>query len=350
MGPLYSSVAFIYDALCFTFYIAAFAYYMQVRREGRILNWRQTAAFLLLYLFALNSKEMALTMPLMLLVYEWIFHSPPPLSGLRTWLTGAGRTIMLSGLLNLVFLYGKVAGVEPLLDIPAYRPKLSMHRFWVFHKGAFGALLGEWAALPWTGVAAVWLILLYLAFRRREAIPRFAWMFMFLTPLPIQFLLGRGQACLYVTLAGWAVFLAVMFRKLTESVARDLAHSPLGRWFRERHIFGAVCAAGLLLWGVYVQVRKQSDVTPLQERTGPITNYVIREFRNSKPQAPHGGTVVFLSDPFVDWDILFIAELWFNDHSLRILPARKVQVSAEELAGARAVFDWRDNHLVQVRP
>jgi hypothetical protein len=350
MGPLYSSVAFVYDALCFTFYIGAFAYYIQIRREGRVLNRRQTAVFLLLYLFALNSKEMALTMPLMLLVYEWMFHSPPPLRGLRAWLTGPGRTIVLSGALNLVFLYGKVAGVEPLLDIPAYRPKLSMHRFWVFHKGAFGALLGEWASLPWTGVAALWLILLYLAFRRREAIPRFSWMFMFLTPLPIQFLLGRGQACLYVTLAGWAVFLAVMFRKLAEAFARDLQRSPLGRWFRERQIFAAACATGLVLWGIMVQVRKESDVTPLQQRTGPITNYVIGQFRELNARPAHGSTVVFLSDPFVDWDMLFIAELAFNDRSLRILPARKVPVSSQELAEARAVFDWRDNKLVQVRP
>jgi hypothetical protein len=339
MGPLYSSFAFIYDALCFTFYIGAFVYYMQIRREGRVPNWRELAIFLALFQCALNAKEMALTLPLMLLIYEWIYYGRPYWKG-----------VIASGVLNLAYLYGKAAGVDPLLNSPAYRPVFSMHRFWVFHKGAFGALLGEWAAFEWVGVGLTWLALLYLALRRDRKELRFCWWFMFLTPLPIEFLIGRGQACLYVTLAAWAVFGAVVFRDVAEAIARFLSREPVGRPFRESQLFAAVCVVGIVLWGINVQRRKKTDVKPLMEHTGPLTMHVIERFREFNPQVPHGTTVVFRNDPFVDWDMAFIAELWFHDHTLNIKVARKIPMSEEEIASAGVVFDWRDDRLVQLKP
>src|SRR5436309_6259151 len=51
----------IYDALCGLFYFTALAYYIHVREQRANLRSLQITVFLLLYIFALNAKEMAVT-------------------------------------------------------------------------------------------------------------------------------------------------------------------------------------------------------------------------------------------------------------------------------------------------
>ena len=82
LSMLYYNTAFVYDALCGFFYLAAFVYYALIRAGGRSLSLRQTAIFLGLYLCALNSKEMAVTLPAVLLF--WF----PAISG---WRNGRSR-------------------------------------------------------------------------------------------------------------------------------------------------------------------------------------------------------------------------------------------------------------------
>src|ERR1035441_9388678 len=74
LGNLYYNTAFVYDALCGCFFLAALCYYCGVRSRGRRLTPGQTGVFAVLVLCALNSKEMALTLPAILLIYEWIYH------------------------------------------------------------------------------------------------------------------------------------------------------------------------------------------------------------------------------------------------------------------------------------
>ena len=88
---LYYNAAFVYDALCCFFYLAALVYYVRIRQAGRAPTVRQMAAFLALYLGALNSKEMAVTLPLMLLVYECIYHQGSERLADDPTLTGGAR-------------------------------------------------------------------------------------------------------------------------------------------------------------------------------------------------------------------------------------------------------------------
>ena len=62
--------AFIYDVLCGFFYFAALAYYIHIRQKEQRLHPLQLFGFLALYVCALNSKEMAVTLPVIVLVYE----------------------------------------------------------------------------------------------------------------------------------------------------------------------------------------------------------------------------------------------------------------------------------------
>ena len=62
--------AFIYDVLCGLFYLAALTYYVHIRNNDTPLRPLQLLLFLLLYICALNSKEMAVTLPVIVLLYE----------------------------------------------------------------------------------------------------------------------------------------------------------------------------------------------------------------------------------------------------------------------------------------
>src|SRR4051812_48143557 len=95
LSNLTYNIAFVYDVLCGCFYLGALVYYIRIRESGRALGPRQVAAFLALYLCALNSKEMAVTLPVMLLVYEWLYHRPASLRG-----------CIAAALLNLPYIYG----------------------------------------------------------------------------------------------------------------------------------------------------------------------------------------------------------------------------------------------------
>ena len=83
LSNLYYESVFVFDVLCGIFCLAAFTYYARIRASGSLLTRRQTLGFLGLYLCALNSKEMAVTMPVMLLAYEWLYGKPPRLAVAR---------------------------------------------------------------------------------------------------------------------------------------------------------------------------------------------------------------------------------------------------------------------------
>ena len=179
LSMLYYNTAFVYDVLCFSFYIGAFLCYARVRAQGRLLRASETALVLGLYLCALDSKEMALTLPIALLAYEWIYHPEDGRpaawtpSGIARWLRGPGRVMLYCAVLNLVYLDGKAFGPNALMNSPAYRPELSLHRVFAFERTAMGDLLLSWETFDWRGVVAVWVLLAWLAWRRRRPVLRF---------------------------------------------------------------------------------------------------------------------------------------------------------------------------------
>ena len=67
--------AFIYDVLCGLFYLAALTYYVHIREKEAYLRPLQLVLFLVLYICALDSKEMAVTLPVIILIYELLKSS-----------------------------------------------------------------------------------------------------------------------------------------------------------------------------------------------------------------------------------------------------------------------------------
>jgi len=249
----------------------------------------------------------------------------------------------------LASLYGKKFGVQPLLNRPAYQPVFSLHRYMAFQKASLFDLSGHLANPDWRGVVLLWALVTYLAWRKPRPLLRFTWAYVLLTPLPIAFLADRTQGCLYIPLVGWAIFAASVFRDLVEAAAEFLSSEPfLGRLGRGR-ILALLAGAGLLLWVNQMRILKATVVKPAAAEQGILTASVIGQLRDLHPRVRPQSQIVFLNDPFSDWDMTFIGTLWFADRSIQVYNQRLQHLSPGELARMDAVFDFRDGRLVQVK-
>jgi len=265
------------------------------------------------------------------------------------WLRGPLRLVLLTGVLALASLYGRKFGVQPILDRPAYHPVFSLRRYMAFQKASLFDLSGHLVSPSGLGVVFFWALVTYLAWRKPRPLLRFTWAYVLLTPLPIAFLVDRTQGCLYLPLIGWAIFAASIFRDVVEAAAEFLSLEPLlGRLGRSR-ILALLTAAGLLLWVNQMRILKATVVKPAAAAQGILTANVIGQLGDLHPRVRPQSQVVFLNDPFTDWDMTFIGTLWFADRSIQVYNQRLQHLSPGELARMDAVFDFRDGRLVQIK-
>ncbi len=205
LGYLAWGGAYIYDALCGGFYFAALLYYIRARKGGRRLGLRQACLFLLLYILALDSKEMAVTLPVLVLAYELLFQKlARDLRGLRAQFLPT----LISGAVTLVFILGKT-GHGSLTDLEAYRPVFTWARFSESNIHLLNELFYT-NTFTMRSVVALW-VLLFAAGLLRFRDPRwmFLWVWVMVTPLPIVFLPGRGGPQQYIVVAGWSIAVAL---------------------------------------------------------------------------------------------------------------------------------------------
>jgi hypothetical protein len=118
---LYYSTGTVYDLLCYSFYLGAFNVYLSVRAQGLVLDWRRVAMVAALYVCALNAKEMAVSLPVMLAAYEIIYQGRALRGSGRGWFLREGRGVLVTGLLSLPYVAGKLMGAGSLVENPAYR-------------------------------------------------------------------------------------------------------------------------------------------------------------------------------------------------------------------------------------
>jgi hypothetical protein len=229
-----------------------------------------------------------------------------------------------------------------------YQPVFSWRRFLDYQK-TFLADAAFWPA-GGAGVLAFWVVVTYLAWRpAARPVLRFCWIFLVLTPLPIEFLPGKSHACLYIPMLGLAVFAAVIFADLAGALAGVLSGEPLFRRLHRTVLAAGLIAAGIFFWGRENIHRKRLDVKPVMAALGAQTSQVIQQFRALDPHVRPHSHVVFLNDPFREWDMLFIADLWIRDRTVTVHLQRLNPLPPADLAGVDYVFDYRDGKLFQVR-
>lgn len=320
--------SFIFDILCGGFYFAALLVYAHYRRTGARLGVARTCLFLALYICALDSKEMAVSLPIIVLTYELLFHPSRPRL----------IPVVIAGAITAVFIAGKTIGTGTLTELEAYRPVFTWARFaesstrfqnTIFYSDLFTIGL----------VLALWIALLVFAARRLNRDPRwmFWWVWVMITPLPIAFLPDRGGAMLYIPVAGWAMLTAMGLRAFAHPAARRVATPVL------LGIFAVLYA--------YMTWSRDGDVVAATLASGTKLTRLVSQLNGLGFRPAAGSHIVFLNEPFPDsYTTEFAAYLFWNDHSLDIILQSQVRFPQEVIAARDYIFDFEDDRLVMRKP
>ncbi len=335
LSALYLSPSTVYDALCFLFYFGALVYYVRIRSAGEKLNWRQTLICLLLYGGALNSKEIGVTLPLLLLGYEELYQRPA--RQVRTPLIACGMA--------LAYTIGKFAVSDSRTGLSVYRPLFTYGQY-ISNSDHFLDEIFYLADTWFTPARAALLIPLLgiCAWLRKSKAVWFCLLLVLVSPLPIVFIPRRGQYNLYLPLTGWAMLAGIALWDVIRAVSPERVMS--------RRVVVAIrlALATLLLfmWSWNRAWREAFQVEAAGNQQRP-TRDAIRQLRAFDVAIRPNSRVLFLNGPFVDLELYFLASLWYNDHSLQIFIQPIQHLTPAGMANMDYVFDWKNGHFVVVR-
>ncbi|HVY94930.1 MAG TPA: hypothetical protein VHA14_19340, partial [Bryobacteraceae bacterium] len=215
MGDLYFNTGTLYDILCFTFGFSALVLYIGVRERRTLLRLHARIALFILFGLALDSKEMAITWPLLILLYECVFHR-----GEGLW---TARLKPIAFMAALAFLYSFVKTQVPneMSITPQYIPKISPAYSWEQLTHYYWLLTWNRATSP-TAIAGLLagLFLAAIALRNRQMI--FGFLFANIALLPLLVIPGRSGFVWYIPFAGWAFYAGSFFSQVLDWLARRI--------------------------------------------------------------------------------------------------------------------------------
>jgi hypothetical protein len=341
----------IYDILCRTFVLLTLLYYIRRRQSGLAFNVASTAVLCILFTLALNAKEMAVTLPSLLLAYDWIFDLSGASTGARKrllhlWPAAATAAIAVVALLR------KTGSGSPFGGNPAYASHPSLHQFFATTE----RLLAELFYLPEgslnrTKVVLLWLLVLGVAFATRRKYLQFCALFILLSPLPVEMIPYRGFYVMYLPLFGWAIVAAgvlVEGRNWLWRVVWKRPPLPAGTWEPERVFLFLSTAAIISLAQPPSAAATLAEVDPTSVHIQQLKDDMSR----IHPSLPKSARILFLDDQFttVDWAPLFVLRLLYGDTSLVVnrVKMMPVQPTRQEIATYNFVFDYADGKLVEI--
>jgi hypothetical protein len=327
--------AFIYDVLCGFFYFAALAYYIHFREKDVSFRPAQLLGFLALYICALNCKEMAVTLPVIVLIYEFL-KSPgwPDWNGFLRWIRPYAAPL-IAGLLTVLYIYGKTHGSGTLASLDPYRPRYSWYNFTASNGRFVGELLFAGHTVTPITLLLLWAGVFIYAFIRRDRMLQLMAFWIVIVPLPLVFIVPmRGDAPLYLLLFGWAMIFAKLAFDLITLIskfsvfvgnrvlaARSGASAGVASTKVSPQVF-RIIATLLVAFAVAAFTKRENQ--RLQApwlNVGTKTSHVIQTFRSLGLRPIHGSRILLLlkENIFLNkWNVFFIASLVWNNHSLRI--------------------------------
>jgi len=322
--------AFIYDVLCGLFYFAALTYYVHIREKAAYLRPLQLVLFLVLYLCAINSKEMAVTLPVIVLIYELLKSSHwATWTAFFSWTRRCASPSLIAGAITAIYIYSKLYGTGSLTRFEAYRPTYSWHSFLTSNARFVGELLYAPETITPTILLLLWAVVFVYAFLRRDPMLQLMAFWVVIVPLPIAFVLPiRSGGSLYLLLFGWAMIGA----RAACDLIGFVANRKTAGWDM-RVALVSVLAISLAIFTHWENDRLRT--VPNLLGVGQKVSHVIAAFDSLDMQpAPHSTVLLKPDDQLFEnkWHPLFIASLVWNDHSLQIWIDKLSKITPEQFA------------------
>lgn len=353
---LYYSSGTVYDLLCFAFYFSAFVYYVRIRQQGRYPSGlRQWLAFTGLYIAALNSKEMAVTLPLFIGVYEWVYFRPKTRpSAYRQWLGREGRPMLLGGLLTIPYVIGKLATPAGLGSQPLYRPSISAGRFLdTFHLYLNPLFYREYCFRDPNTIQLLLAMLLFAAATRSRSL-LFGWSFLLLSTLPSAFISHYAAFFLYIPIVGGVLYGATaivtvrdfLFGLLRRAGAPEICGHENRR--RTLQVFTFLALAAIL---APLHARESAKTMRHFRSVQPPSREMITELARVQPSVAKGARILFVDDPFDRRGhfLVFLSRLFYHDMTLQVERTAVKPVPASDYGKYEAVFLVREGRLEKLR-
>ncbi len=348
---LYYNTGTIYDLLCYTFYFFALDLYARTRQRQAYLSPAGLIAFLILYICALNSKEMAVTLPPVLLGCELIFG--------RRWISSSGdarkdfivrwRPIALSAAIAFVFVFGRLSSNSPLAGNDAYRlhPDVATYLSSWSHYLPLLAYEPTALSLGFTILALCLPVAGVLLVRERAL--TFALFFTLIAQLPIAFIALRGAYAMYIPAFGIALYLALLLVTVRDRLTA-FAHGDeiVSASTTSQIITFLICVVTL------VTIHQSHPLEEPSAADGLVRSSL--EQIAKLPLAVHPGSrILFLDDPFAKDDggtlaqilMLHYRTLDLSIDRAKALPAPPSQAGIDSYD---IVLDYKAPRIVSVRP
>lgn len=304
---VYMSNSILYEVLCFAFLIGALLYYVRIRRLGGVLSPRELAVLALLFIAALDSKEMAAVFPAILVVYEILYHAWNRPSLPRV------APLAIAGIMSALYLAGKLFGAETLTRIDAYRPVYTIARFLETSSVYLGALFLSDKPFTPPAVILFWLALFALAGLLRRKNMLFGAAFSFLAFLPLNFVPPREGFVLYIPLVGFSLYAADLLILILDRVQ---VLFKMSRQHRTQLASVAFILCMALLGEAHAD--RATELAGAMRHAQEQTWSILQQFEQMHPRVQPGARILLADSPIAnDWDIYFIAKLYFRDPSLR---------------------------------
>jgi dolichyl-phosphate-mannose-protein mannosyltransferase len=294
LAPLYTNTGFIYDILCLTFYGAAFLVYLRASEGGRRPGWRAVALWMVLFVLCLNSKEISVTLPVMIGLWERMKPGP------KDW-----RVTVWGGVLMVAFVVGRIWLPGDLGNNPEYKPDVRAsvyvdrvgHFLWfvvyrakwftVWHGVAITAAIG--AALLWWRDTRLWWAALWIA----------------ISVLPVAFISQRSLAAAYLPFLALAYLLGQVIWKAASGRAPFAV------------VFGC-------LFALLFHVHRKHNPMPVHLERGEHVEImeVARQLEARRRELRCAKSILFVENPFpqFEWNSFFLVSLLAMDPTAKTAP------------------------------
>jgi len=350
INPAFSYAYFntgnIYDVLAYAFFWGAFALYVRWRQAGRALSWGGLAVVFGLFVAALDAKEISVSLPVAVGLYELVWHPPVnwKLAELWRWMRQEGRFALIGGLTDICYIAGKRYGPDSLWLVAAYQPHYSVTSYFESLARYLCELLYRPAAISSPQMAGLLAAMLVAAVVTRRRSLMWGVGFIAVSVLPLAFIAPRGGPGYLVPSVGWAVYGSGLLDWIAESATARRV------WLRRaaQALLFAVLAIRLAHWQRTTIDMYARAAHELQARY----EHYIDQIRALIPAPRKGARILLLSDAEGrdDYDVFFVMRLYYGDPKLeveRMTVWRDHHIKVDP-SGYDYVLDWVDNRFVLV--
>jgi hypothetical protein len=317
---LYASSGTIYDILCYTCYFGAWLYYLRTRGTGPTRRVSQFASVVILYIAALNAKEMAVTFPALLVLTELAYADS---RNLRSLLPGCLLAIT-AGIATAPYIWGKLSPSSLFHNLSTYQYEIGLIPF-LRNCGEYldallyrdGVVRSHWFGAMQVAILFGAMLGVALALRSKQLL--FCWSMILVSFLPIAFIPPRAAYAFYFPFAFWSLYIAVLVVTLRD---RLVATPIAGGRVLLRQIALVTIVFLLLIRAHRIERQRMSAATELG---WPLIASIVTALDRGHPAVPGGSTVLAVNDPYPkgQFGLVLLLRLYFRDGRLEVDHADK---------------------------